>query len=147
MAFLKSFGSTIAIGSGNLASTPTYTDIGQVFSIEPGDMANSMADVTHFGSTNGAYLQIPTGMRDEIEISFSVRHDPDLATHTNSSGGIYHAWANKTELAWELTLTDTTPTVYTMDCYVSNITMNIGDGSEAASMDVTLAVTGDITVS
>lgn len=146
MAYIKSFGTTFAIGDGNLASTPTYTNIGQLDELDPGEFSNVMADVTHLSSTNGAVEQIASGLREAIEISGVIHFDPDLATHTNSSGGMYYAWANKTELAWRITLTDTTNTVYTFDGYVMQFKINVGDGSEALSADFTIAVTGDITV-
>jgi hypothetical protein len=146
MAYVESFGTTIQIGDGVLSTTPTYTTIGQVKELEIGAFAHTMADVTHHSSTNGAFEQIPSGKRDEIEITMTIVYDPDLATHTNSSGGLYHTFDNKTPLAYKINLTDTTPSNFTFDGYVKSFQPTVGDGSEALMAEVVIGVTGSVTL-
>lgn len=146
MAYVEAFGTTIQIGDGILTTTPTYTTIGQVKELEIGAIAHTMADVTHHSSTGGAFEQIPSGKREEVEITMTLVYDPDLATHTNSSGGLYHAMNNKTPLAYKINFTDNTPANLTFDAYVKSFQPTVGDGSEALMAEVILGVTGAVTL-
>ena len=145
---IKSFGTTISIGDGNLASTPTYTAVADVREITPPAKTTIMANATHLSSSGGAYEQVPSGMFEEREWGFVILLNPDGATHTSSAaGGIQHAQDNGNELAWKVTTNATTLNETVFDGYVKVFEPVYGDGTEVIMANVTIGQTGQATIS
>lgn len=139
------FGATFNIGDGNMGSTPSYTAIAQVQSVNGFEISQVMTDVTAHDSTGGYREKIPTGLFEVGDVELELIFDITEGTHDNASGGLTHALLNKTELAYQIVLPDTSDTTFTFDAYVSKV----GWGSpqeDAIKATVTLTVTGQPTI-
>lgn len=143
MTKYSSFGAALAIGSGLIATTPTYVTIAQVSNVAGPSMALDTVDVTTHDSAGG-FREFVAGLADAGEVTFDLVYDPDSATHANSSGGVVYRLHQRTATAFKLTLTDTTATVITFDAFVTAFEPSEPvDGAMTASL--TLKITGQLT--
>lgn len=140
------FGVTFNIGSGALASTPTYTAIAAVESWNGVEIEAIMSEATHHGSTNGFAEHVPSGKFKQSPIELGLGFDITEETHDNASGGLIHALLNKTLLAYQMVLPDASNTTFTFDAYVSKIKWESAQEEHIKAM-VTLQPTGSATLS
>lgn len=91
------FGTQLAYGSATLDSSPTYTTIGNLTGVKPGDFEGKTTETTDNESPGGWVERIPTGIRDAGKISADLNWNPDEVTHDNVTGflatlGLKRAW-------------------------------------------------------
>jgi len=143
MAKFSSFGATIGIGTGLLATTPTYTTIAQVSALSGPSISGETVDVTTHDSPSG-FRQFVAGLVDPGEVTFDLVFDYDVGTHANASGGILYPLHQRTGRAFKITFTDSTPITVVFDAFVTSFEPDMSiDGAMTASL--TLKLTGVLT--
>ncbi len=136
------FGVTFQIGSGPLSGTPTYSSIGQVKTWKGIEIEAVMSDFTHHGSAGGYQEFVPSGRKNISPIELGIAYDKSIASHTDASGGLYHALDNGSKLAYKITLPDAT--TWEFDAYVIKLTQ-ASEQEEHIDLTVELQPTGQPT--
>lgn len=136
------FAVVFSIGSTVLGGTPTYTTIAQVKTWNGFEAEAMMAEWTHTGSSGGFQEFVPSGKFNTSEIELGLAWDKTAATQINASGGLLHAFLNKTPLAYKIALPDGANWVF--DAYVSKFKHDAQQEGHIEAM-VTLRPTGQPT--
>ena len=146
MAFEGGLGATLNIGDGNVASTPIYTAIAQVENFGELGIESVMAESRPHDATGGYMRKVPSGAFNVDDIELELALDMAQATHANSSGGLVHALLNKTQLAYQIILPDTSTTTATFDAYVSKFSIT-SETEDMIKATATLSVDGQVVLS
>lgn len=137
MANLRSQGAGIFMS--DLASPEVYTEIAQVVSISGPDGSAAEIDVTALDSAAKEWLM---GLPDEGSVTIETIHDPANAQHE----ALRAARADQSIQNFQIKLTDSPQTVYSMSCYITGFSMNLGV-DDAVKASYTLRITGPVTKS
>ena len=113
----------------------------QVTSITGGGISRGMIETTHMTSTSRSH--IPAGFYEGQEISLDIQYDPDAATHSVFTTAI--TAASPTEYIWKISYTDSTPTTYEINGYVSGFEVT-AEMEDLLTASVTIRTTGDVTI-
>jgi hypothetical protein len=140
------FGVVFKIGSTIMASTPTYTAIANVESLNGLEIEAVMADITAHDSPGGFAEKIPTGQFKVADVELGLIFDATEATHANAAGGLMYALLQRTPLAYQIQFPNANHTTWTFDANVSKINTSSAQ-NEAIKAKVTLVVTGQPTLS
>ena len=136
------FGVTFQIGDGDLASTPSYSTIGQVKTWNGVEIEALLSDITNHGSTGGYQEFVPSGRKNVSPVELGIAYSKSDTSHTDSSGGLFYSLDNKTKLAYKITLADST--YWEFDAYVNKV-KQMSDQEEHIDLTVTLQPTGSVT--
>ena len=136
MAALKSQGTSVSVCAA--ATSPlVYEAISQVVNWSGPDGSASEIDVTALDSAAKEFLM---GLPDEGNLSIECIHDPNEASHET----LRAARANQTLMSFQIALTDSPQTTYTVDGYVMGFTLSAGvDDKVGATYSIRL--TGAVT--
>lgn len=140
------YGVDFGIGDGDIASTPTYTTIAQVKAWNGLEIEAVLSEITNHGSPGGFDEHVPSGLFRTSEIELELALDMAGATHANASGGLTHAFLNRTKLAYQIVLPDASSTTWEFDAYISKLKMD-SPIEEHVMATVTLKPTGQATLS
>ena len=146
MAFEKTFGSQFQLGDDDLSGTPVYTTVAQVKSIGDWELEAEMADTTSHDSPGGYREKFPTGIFNQEDVEMVLNYDPADGGHDNITG-LMNVHLNKTLRAYKIILPDTSSTTWTFEAYVTKFATNIGSGEDQLMATVTMAITGQPTLS
>jgi predicted secreted protein len=98
-------------------SPPTFSDIPEIKTIGGPDGSAPTIDVTDLDSTAREYK---LGLKDEGSFSLGIMYIPANAVHTQ----LRDAWADRTELRFRVTFTDTGTTVWEFNGFVTGFAQN-----------------------
>ena len=131
MAALKSQGTQVAVCEA--ATSPlVFAPITQVVSWSGPDGAASEIDVTAIDSAAKEFIM---GLPDEGSLSLECIHDPNETSHET----LRAARANQTLMTFQISLTDSPQTTYTVDGYVLGFTLSAGvDDKVGATYNIRL---------
>lgn len=140
MAEYAAYGTTFAIGDSSVVGSANFTNVVQVRNISGPGFSLDTADVTAHDSTGAWEEHVPTILRSG-EVTLELVWDPDSATHESTSGGLMHAYANRTLLAYRIQWPDSTPTEWKFQAYVTGFEPS-APHDDALTASVTLKLTG-----
>lgn len=139
----KSHGTLFKIGDG--AGTEAFTTIGEVLDINFPEFILETEDATHHSS--GGVRESISIIRDVGEATFTVQYDPADSTH-NASTGLIADWKNEVLRNFEVVLLsgESNEETHAFAAYVANLQISTPVAGKV-TMDVTLDVSGDVTIS
>ena len=114
------------------SSPPVFADIPEIRSIGGPDGSAPTIDVTDLDSTAREYV---LGLKDEGSFSLGVMYIPANAVHTT----LRNAWANRTQLRFRVTFTDSGTTVWEFNGFVTGF-------SQSAAVDTVVEATVGIKI-
>lgn len=135
MAALKSQGTAVYVATA--ATSPlVFVLIDQIVNWTGPDGSASEIDVTALDSAAKEFLM---GLPDEGNLSFDCIHDPDSTPHET----LRAARANQTLMTFQIRLTNSPATNYTVDGYVTGFSMSAGVDDKVGS-SYTVRLTGAV---
>jgi len=136
MTAINSQGVVLKRGDG--ADPEVFTAIGELTGIDGvGSGTSAEIDVTTLSSTAKEFI---LGLKDEGEVTLTMNLDTANAPQT----GLRTDRDNKTLRNFELTLTDSGPTVITFSAYVKNFPLGISVDSQI-TLSLALRISGPVT--
>lgn len=135
MGAIKAQATTVKMGDG--ATPEVFTTIGGVTSFSGIDGEATEIDITSLTSTAKEYL---VGLTDPGNMTLEVNYDPDDAQQT----AVRTALDAGTLKNFEITLTDTTPTVITFSAYVKSFSIS-GGVDDKMNGSISLRISGSVT--
>jgi hypothetical protein len=145
MSFEPGYGTVLKIGDGDNPATATFTAIAQVTKIGSLGLESKFSEYVQHGG-DGFQEKIPT-IQLIGDLDLELGYDSSLATHAvAAAGGLVHAWANKTKLAWQLVFSDGGDLDVKFVAYVGKVEFT-PDPEKHVAGKITLTPTGGPTLS
>lgn len=136
MPALESQGTTLAIGDGG--GPETFNNITRVVSVSGlGNGSSTEIDITDLSSSGKEFL---LGLKDEGEITLTLNLDTSDTYQTQ----LRTARDNRTLTNFQLTLTDSGPTVISFAAYVKTFGIDVGV-DDKVPLNVALRISGEAT--
>ena len=133
------FGTLLKAGNG--ASSETFATIAEVKNIKGPAITLEMLDATHMESPNGFREWLPS-FKDSGEVTFTLNFLPASTGHKAITTDLYA----RTKRNFQLVFPNTGATRWSFAGYYVNFAANAGI-SEILTADVTIRVTGGVTIS